>query len=103
MRISVKHPRGYELVENTDNERWKDRENDVIQGKSPGLVDDLAREVVGEGELQKELAVIRVRLDQMYPELCHVQDNILVEGICKVVKTTREAVKQMPLTENKLA
>ena len=79
------------MVENTDNERWKDGENDIVQGKSPGLVDDLAREIVEEGELQKELAVIQVQLDRTYPELCHVQDNILVEAICKVVKTTREA------------
>lgn len=56
--ISVKHPRGYELVEDADNKRRKDGENDVVQGKSPGLIDDLAGEVVEKGELRTELAVI---------------------------------------------
>ena len=103
MRISVKHPRGNELVEDTDNERRKDGENDIVEGKSPGLVGNLAREFVEEGELQTESAIIQIQLDQMYPELCHVQDDILVEGICKAVKTTREAMGRIPLTENEFA
>ena len=69
------------MVEDADNERRKDGENDVVQRESPGLVDDLAGEVVEEGELRPELAVIQLLPGQTYPELCHVQDNILVEGI----------------------
>jgi hypothetical protein len=91
------------LVEDANNERRKDGENDVVQGKSPGLIDDLAGEVVEEGVLRTELAVIQLILGQTYPELCHIQDNILVEGICRGVKTIREAKGRMTLTENKLA
>lgn len=78
------------MVEDADDERWKDGENDVVQGKSPGLIDDLAGEVVEEGVLRTGLVVIQLLPDQTYPELCHVQDNILVEGICRGVKTIRE-------------
>jgi len=81
------------LVEDADDERWKDGENDVVQGKSPGLIDDLAGEVVEEGVLRTGLVVIQLLPDQTYPELCHVQDNILVEGICRVVKTIREKLE----------
>jgi len=52
---------------------------------------------------EQELAAIQLLPDQTYPELCHVQDNILVEGICREVKTIRNARRWMPLTENKLA
>jgi hypothetical protein len=93
LRISVKHPRGYELVEDTDNERWKDSEDDIVEGKSPGLVGNHARETVEEGELQTGLAIIQVQPNQTHPELRHIQDNILVEGICKAGKTTKEAIR----------
>ena len=91
------------MVKDADNKRRKDGEDDVVQGKSPGLIDDLAGEVVEEGELRTELAVIQLLLDQTYPELCHVQDNILVEGICKGIKNIIEARRRVPLTENKFA
>jgi hypothetical protein len=45
------------LVKDPDNERRQDGENDVVEGKSPGLIGDLAREIVEEGELKTGLAV----------------------------------------------
>lgn len=41
-------------------------------------------------EYYEQLADIQLLPDQTYPELCHVQDNIFVEGICRGVKTIRK-------------
>ena len=40
------------MVENTDNEWWEDGEENVIEGKGPGLVCNLAGEVVKERILE---------------------------------------------------
>lgn len=42
-----------ELVENSDNERRKDSEQNIVEGKGPGLVCNLTREIIEERKLYK--------------------------------------------------
>ena len=46
LRVSVEHSGRDELVEDTDNEGWEDREDDVVVGHRPAFEGDLAGEVV---------------------------------------------------------
>ena len=66
-----------------DDEGWEDSKDDVVQRERPGLVGDLTGEVVEEGILQFVLdRWQRVSRKGTYPELRHVQHDVLVEGIC---------------------
>ena len=82
LRVAIQESRGDELVEDTDDEGWEDGEDDVVQRERPGLVGDLTGEVVEEGILQLVLdRCQRVLRKKTYPELRHVQDDVLVERV----------------------
>ena len=83
LRVAIQESRGDELIEDTDDEGREDGEDDVVQRERPGLVGDLTGEVVEEGILQLVLdRCQRVLRKKTYPELRHVQHDVLVEGVC---------------------
>ena len=51
LRVSIQYSSWDELVEDTDNERWEDSEDDVVEGECPWFEGDLTWEVVEEREL----------------------------------------------------
>jgi len=53
--VAVEEAGGDELVENAEGEGGKDGEEDVVEGESPGFVDDGAGEAVLEGVLREGL------------------------------------------------
>ena len=84
LRVAVKDSCGDELVENTDDKGRKDGEEDIVQRERPRLVGNLPREVVEEGILSYlNQRQNDSRLSEAYPELRHVQYNVLVERVYK--------------------
>lgn len=88
--IPVEDASGDELVEDTDDKRGENGEDDIVQGECPRLVGNLPREVVEERELKRVLRRHHIMEGQVsYPELCHVQHNVLVEGVWDEDASTR--------------
>lgn len=58
LRISIQQSRRDKLLNNSQDERGKHREDDVVERECPGFVDDLAGERVLEGELDVSLVKI---------------------------------------------
>jgi hypothetical protein len=81
--VPVEDAGGDKLVEDTYDQRREDSEDHVVQGQRPRLVGDLAGEVVEERILIGGECQIKRDDDETYPELGHVEHNVLVERVCE--------------------
>jgi hypothetical protein len=93
LRVAVEHAGRDELVEDADDKRREDRKDDVVQRERPRLVGDLARKVVEERVLTRQVDVkkrevsgsrLRMRSEgrpMTHVELRHVKDDVLVERV----------------------
>jgi hypothetical protein len=82
--VAIKEAGGDELVEDSHGDRGEEGEDDVVEGEGPGFEDYFP----GEGVLEGVLGLIRnmfrawrTSMSATYPELCHIQRNILIERI----------------------
>ena len=83
LRVAVEEARGYELVEDAEDEWREDGEEDVVEGEGPGFEDDFAGKGVLKGVLSSCVSGghLLIREIETYPKLSHVQGNVFVERI----------------------
>ena len=81
LRIAIEKPGRDKLVEYAHDEGRKDGEKDVVKGQSPRFENDFSRERILEGKLSIRQHSKSAERFVTYPELRHIQRDVLVEGI----------------------
>lgn len=83
LRVTIEQASRNELVENPYHNGWEDGKEYVVKGQGPRFENDFARKCILErilyanGQLDGRFNPRGCR----YPKLCHIQRDILVEGV----------------------
>jgi hypothetical protein len=100
LRIPIQYSSRNELIKDADD-KWREHgENNIVKGERPRLEGDLTGKVVEEGKLRKDKCYNSLKSTPAYPELCHVQHDIFIERIWRVLSLCVEGRAPKGLTKN---
>jgi len=66
--IAIEHSSTDELIEDSEHNRWEDREDNVVEGESPTFFENLTRERILERELMEYetrcISIVRFSIEE---------------------------------------